>query len=96
MFFSDNYDQVRDCGATHYLVFDFRLGRANSAEARFARRLGNSGVLMMYMYSNGGFERSDKVSVVIVLPDRGSLEYLLTLLLPVGFCSSDGRERCYY
>ena len=29
---------------------------------------------MMYMYSNVVFERSDKVSVVIVLSDRGSLE----------------------
>ena len=69
---------MRDRGATHHLVFDLGLGRANSAEAKLPGLqggLGNSEVLMMYMYSNGVFERSEKVSVVIVFSDRGSLEY---------------------
>jgi hypothetical protein len=67
-----------------FAVFDFRLGRADGAEAelnnrrrlaaRFARRLDNSEVLMMYMNSNGVFERSAEVSVVVVvLSDRDRL-----------------------
>jgi hypothetical protein len=63
------------CGnwsSARHLVFDLDVPmrsrpnkQSTSLAARFARRLGNSEVLMIY--SNGVFERSDKESLLVVI-----------------------------